>query len=164
MMVKNKRGAAEGLSWSFGLIVIFIIVVFFIGIYSISGLDKKTVASVALNGGVSDFYDALTSQRAVAALFTNDFLSDSRGELLKKIYSSFRGTMAFEEPVLAFVKYISYDYYSLVIDNSNVVYGSRKGVDISKCNGQVENGTIYVSSGENEYSSVALIVRECKDD
>ena len=160
----NKKGVAEVLSWSAGLVLIFVLVVVAILAYNVGGLGKKASVDVVLSSGEYNFYNSLASQRVGAALFMSDFSGPNNGELLEKVYSGSRGEATFGKPVDAFIKMISYDYFGLIVGQMRVVVRTQlDSKDISGC-GQFDDFSLfYLATGKKEYSNVGVLVRRCKD-
>lgn len=165
MRTLNRRGAAEGISWAGGLIIIVFIIILFLGIYALSGLGKKDIISVSLNNDGNDFYDALTSQRIGAALFTSDFLSPNKGELLKIIYkkeisNDFR--QVFRKRLKTFASFISYDYFVVHVGAEMEKVDELSADEGRKCAGVNADGFFPLSNDVESYILTEVVVRRCK--
>lgn len=161
----NKKGVAEVLSWSAGLIVIFILVLVAILAYNIGGLGKRASVDVTLSNIDYNCYDSLASQRVGAAFFMYDFASSEKGELLRRVYStSKRRESMFKDVADVFLKMISYDYFVLKIDADWILPTFRQGFSAGDiCGGRDDFALFYLSGGLNKYSNVGVLVRECKN-
>jgi len=158
----NKKGVAEALSWTAGLIVIFSLVVVAILAYNIGGLGKRANIDVTMSSIDYDFYDSLRSQRIGAAFFMYDFASSEKGEILRKISESFRGEAAFGKSVDVFIKMISYDYFGLVMDEMRVIVRERSDLKgVTSCS-KWDDFALFRLPNKDKYSNVGVLVRECK--
>lgn len=178
MRVLNKNGAVEGISWIAGLIIIIMIVIFSIVIYNAGEFGKrgiiKTVmgsdnVEVVLNNGEDDFYDALLNQRVGASLFASDFSSSKKGWLISRIYlNSFYSSIgpvsdiSFDDLVLGFVGFVPYNYFSVYIDNSRYIVGTKLNLkNILGCKFD-SSCLFYLPSKNKEYHSIGVLTRGCK--
>jgi len=165
MRALNRRGAAEGISWAGGLIIIVFIIILFLGIYALSGLGKKDIISVSLNNDGNDFYDALTSQRMGAALFTSDFLSSNKGELLKIIYKNEITNdfnRVFRKRLETFASFISYDYFVVHVGIEEERVDKLSTDEGIKCAGVNVDGFFSLSQKSGSYIRTEVLVRRCK--